>query len=59
MAADEAGGVKGERARNLSQLHRAEVDLIITGTMSATLSVCWAILSIWVGQNLYNFRSLP
>ena len=59
MAAMDEGGIIGERAKSLSQLHRAEVDLIITGLASAATSISFGVLSIWLLCVLSNIRRLP
>lgn len=53
------GGVMGERARSLAQLHRAEQDLILTGWTVSILGISFAVLSMWVAINIHNFVEMP
>ncbi|ORY92682.1 hypothetical protein BCR35DRAFT_6005 [Leucosporidium creatinivorum] len=57
MAVDKHGGALGERARSLAQLHRAEVDLLLTGLTVGALSLSFGVLSAWVAANLLNYST--
>lgn len=59
MAVKQQGGVMGERARGLAQLHRAEQDLILTGWTVSILGISFAVLSMWVAINIHNFVKMP
>ena len=57
LAAQKAGGMQGERTKNLQRLQRVETDLITTGMAMGALSVCLAAQGLWSITLLPHFST--
>lgn len=59
LAVDKQGEALGESAKSLAQLHRAELDLIITGISVGILSLSFGALSAWVAASILKYSQWP